>query len=142
MVFRISRSVSKRHIQTLADFAGLPSNRVLTQKPFKGVIIPWALFPNNAKWWFSSRMIWGFLESEKKRNPTQRFVFCPPDPPSRFFVFAFFLHFEEKNSPNTKNFWGSRPLQKVDSGMGFLVKSLCLGVFLALNFWGPEFRTS
>ena len=68
---------------------------------------------------------------ERKEHPKKsntEIFFLAPLSPFKFYLFAFFLHFKEKNSPNTRNFRGRRPLKKVDSGMAFLVKSLCLGV--------------
>ena len=79
------------------------------------------------------------LKSEKKntqRNPTQRFF--PPRPPSKFFVFASFLHFKEETQPEHKEFWRLKAPKKVNSGMGFLVKSLCLGVLFGLEKRGSE----
>ena len=73
----------------------------------------------------------------KERKKTQRNltdILLPPlAPPSKFSVFAFFLHFKEKTQPEHKEFRGLKAPKKVDSGMGFLVKSLCLGVF-----FGPK----
>ena len=47
---------------------------------------------------------------QQKKTPKEiqhkDLFFCPPLPPSKFFVFAFFLHFKEKNNLNTKNFRG------------------------------------
>ena len=75
------------------------------------------------------------IKSEKntQRNLTQRFFSAPPSPPSEFFVFAFFLYFKEKTQHEHKEFRGLKAPKKVDSGMGFLVKSLCLGVFFGLE---------
>ena len=50
-----------------------------------------------------------FFKSEKKknqRNLTQRFIFLPPSPPSKFFVFECFLHYKEKTQPEHKEFRG------------------------------------
>ena len=76
------------------------------------------------------------LESKKTPKEIQHkdLFLCQPLPPSKFFVFAFFSYISRRKQPNTKNFRGSRPLKQLDSGMGFLVNSLCLGVFSALNF--------
>ena len=41
-----------------------------------------------------------------QRNPTQRFVFCPPLPPSKFYVFAFSLLFKEKKTARTQRISG------------------------------------
>ena len=55
--------------------------------------------------------------------------FAPPPLPLKTLCVCIFWHVNEKNSLNTKSFRGWRPLKNVDSGMRFLVKSLCLGVF-------------
>ena len=69
----------------------------------------------------------------KKSNTQISFLPSPLSPPSKFFVFVFFLHFKEKNSPNTKNFRGWRPLK------GGFRHGILGDIFVFGCLFGPEF---
>ena len=76
-------------------------------------------------------------KERKKKHPkksnTKFFFSAPLAPPQNSSCLHFSYISKRKHSPNTKNFGGWRPLKKVNSGMGFLVKYLCLGVFFGLD---------
>ena len=71
----------------------------------------------------------GILKSEKntQRNLTQRFFSPPPRPPSKFFVFAFFLHFKEKTQPEHKEFPGLKAPKKGGFRHGILGEIFVFG---------------
>ena len=74
-------------------------------------------------------------EKTSKKPHTMIFFSATLGPLQDSLCLRFFLHFEEKTQPEHKEFRGLKAPEKVDSGMGFSVKSLCLGVF-----FGPDFK--
>ena len=76
---------------------------------------------------------------ERKTHPKKsntKICFLPTSPPFKILCVCVFPTFQREKQPEHKEFQGLKAPSKVDSGMGFLVKSLCLGVFSALKICG------
>ena len=119
-----------------APFFGILSRGSWTGAKCLQLLVVEKKFLIRLDWPYESLLSWSRLKEQNKhpKKSNTRIFFCPPlAHPLRILCVCIFLHFKEKTQPEHKEFRRSKAPKKVNSGMEFLVKSLCLGVFFGLE---------